>query len=299
MLVSLFFTQLIIAQVAQSKLLNELAILMSHDAASGYLTRTHVVADWTNTQGIDLVGQLECGSRSFDYRPYYKDGVLYAHHGGVKIDVPMEQAIDEVTAWSIKHPTDLVYFYINKCEGDDGCNDATKELLASKKIYSITDCNQLATLSTDDIRSAINSDVAGQVFAVFDCMDEEYDSSVTCYHHDYTCYDSWPKDTAAIPWQHMSDYAINTTTVDAATAHGSRLWMVQTHWQSSAGSITLGTAHRSDLLIDEEKSGVNTWVAKSITEGGVFERLNIVEVDNVCDAGVEIYAAINAYNAAH
>ena len=56
-------------------------MIMSHDAASGYLNREHVVADWTDTQGATLSEQLDCGSRSFDYRPYYKDGELFAHHG--------------------------------------------------------------------------------------------------------------------------------------------------------------------------------------------------------------------------
>ena len=61
--------------------LSEYAILMSHDAATGYLQRDHVVADWAITQSIDLVGQLDCGARSFDYRPYYTNGELFAHHG--------------------------------------------------------------------------------------------------------------------------------------------------------------------------------------------------------------------------
>ena len=49
---------------------NQLPLLMSHDAASGYLQRDKVVADWTITQSDGLVEQMECGSRSFDYRPY-------------------------------------------------------------------------------------------------------------------------------------------------------------------------------------------------------------------------------------
>jgi hypothetical protein len=46
------------------------------------MTTTHVVDDWAQTQSIGLAGQLDCGARSFDYRPYLKDdGELYAHHG--------------------------------------------------------------------------------------------------------------------------------------------------------------------------------------------------------------------------
>jgi hypothetical protein len=38
---------------------------------------------------------------------------------------------------------------------------------------------------------------------------------------------------------------------------------------------------------------VNQWVAQSIREGR-FKHLNIVEVDNVCDGGLDILDAINS-----
>ena len=49
-------------------LLNHYPMIMSHDAVSGELdeVRDFVVTDWTRTQGVGLVGQLDCGSRSFD-----------------------------------------------------------------------------------------------------------------------------------------------------------------------------------------------------------------------------------------
>jgi hypothetical protein len=67
--------------------LNQYPILLSHDAATGDLDkeRDHVVDDWAQTQSTGLVGQLNCGARGFDYRPYLKDGTLYAHHGPVVI----------------------------------------------------------------------------------------------------------------------------------------------------------------------------------------------------------------------
>ena len=90
----------------------------------------------------------------------------------------------------------------------------------------------------------------------------------------------------------MISYAVNTTKM--SKAHD-KLWMVQTHWQSTAGSITLGTAHRSSLLEDVERSGMNVWVADSINNM-LFEHVNIVEVDNVCDHGIDIYNALTKYN---
>lgn len=279
------------------KKLNEHATLMSHDAATGYLTRTHVVAHWTITQGTDLTGQLNCGARSFDYRPYYDDGVLYAHHGGVKIHTSMNQSIDDIAAWSSQHPDEFVMLYVTACDGDDGCTEAAKELVKSKEIYMIDDCSVLSTLSYEEIyaNSAMTQYNNGHVLALFGCIKEEYDSTVNCYNKDYTCYDAWPQDTSNVPWDHMKSYAWNTTNAAYVESFGYSPWMVQTHWQSTAGSITSGTLHKSSILQDEEKSKMNAWVLDAISTGQ-FDKINIVEVDNVCDGGNEIYEALQEYN---
>jgi len=146
--------------------------------------------------------------------------------------------------------------------------------------------------------SAMTEHNNGHVLALFDCVKQEYDSTINCYNKEYTCYDSWPKDTSNIPWEHMNSYALNTTATEYVASFGDSPWMVQTHWQSTAGSITSGTLHRSSLLIDEEKSKMNTWVLNNINNN-VFEQLNIVEVDNVCDGGLEIYKALQVYNNNH
>ena len=82
-----------LATVTDDTLLTSLPLIMSHDAASGEIIeeRDHVVMDWTKTQSVGLVGQLDCGARAFDYRPYLdKHDVLYAHHGPVVIHTTME-----------------------------------------------------------------------------------------------------------------------------------------------------------------------------------------------------------------
>eukprot|EP01032_Pedospumella_encystans_P037454 gene37454-42422_t len=67
---------------------------MAHDAASGEIVeeRDHVVMEWTRTQGTGLVGQLNCGVRSFDYRPYLQGDVLFAHHGPVVVHKTMSSS---------------------------------------------------------------------------------------------------------------------------------------------------------------------------------------------------------------
>ena len=199
--------------------LNEYAILMSHDAATGYMQRDHVVADWAITQSVDLIGQLDCGARSFDYRPYYYNGTLFAHHGnrinviilimssnclifigGVKVPHLMSNSLDEVMSWGAANPSEFVMFYISACDGDGGCMDASKSLVLSKNMYAITDCSELTSLTVEEVYSRSLLANGGHVFALFDCVSEEYDPSIECYHADYTCYDSWPENTSQIPW---------------------------------------------------------------------------------------------------
>ena len=92
----------------------------------------------------------------------------------------------------------------------------------------------------------------------------------------------------------MKSYA-NSVTSANYTHPSDRLWMVQTHWQTSAASITLGTLHLSSILKDEASSRVNDWVSRSILNSS-FDRLNIVEVDHVCDGGKDIYNSLQVYN---
>ena len=65
--------------------LNEWPMVMSHDAATGYLHQTlanEEVYRWTITQDRGAGGQLDCGVRGFDWRPALKkSGELVMHHG--------------------------------------------------------------------------------------------------------------------------------------------------------------------------------------------------------------------------
>jgi hypothetical protein len=70
------------------------------------------------------------------------------------------------------------------------------------------------------------------------------------------------------------------------------------HWQSDAESVVVGTLHRSSLLLDESRSGMNAWVIaklqESVNANGTqyFKNVNLVEVDNVCDGGLEMYKVL-------
>ncbi len=79
------------------------------------------------------MGQLNCGSRSFDYRPYLlENGTLVAHHGGVMIPYPMRTSMQEVINWCHKNPSELVIVYLSHFDGDvDGCEADSIALMSS------------------------------------------------------------------------------------------------------------------------------------------------------------------------
>ena len=275
------------------RLLVSYPFLMSHDAATGELVeeRDHIVAEWAKTQSVGLVGQLECGARSFDYRPFLDGETLYAHHGGIIVRKPMEESIQEVIEWSKTNQNDLVVFFITSFDGDDDCEEESIALLKRMGIYTITDCDDLSDLTYAAAKEAGKLSSGGSIIAIDDCVDSNYDSTINCYGNDYVCYDSWPENTSDIPWDALKADLFEVTGTDPTVDNPTSMWMAQAHWQSTALSIALGTLHNSSLLLDESRAGVNSWVVDAIN-GGQFKYLNYLEVDNVCDNGPAIYDAL-------
>ena len=178
-----------------------------------------------STSSVNLPAQLDCGSRSFDYRPYYSDGTLYAHHGPYVVRKPMSDVFSEVMAWCNAHPTELVIFDINSCDGDDGCYEAALALVQSLGVYMVNDCNVLSALTYSGAKSAGKLPGGGSLIAVFDCTEGLYDDTINCYSKDYTCYDSWPAESSNEPWNHMKEY-MRSVTVQIPVADG-RLFSAQ------------------------------------------------------------------------
>lgn len=269
-------------------------MIMAHDAATGELdeARDHVVADWARTQSVGLVGQLDCGARSFDYRPALdKDGTIFPKHGPVTIHKSMKSSVLELISWTEKHPSELVVLYLSHFDGD-GCQDSVTALLTELKVPMIKDCS-LLSLPYQQIQTMATLSVGkGRLLAVFDCMAENYDPSIECYGKDFVCYDSWPENTTQVAFSAFDAYMTSTTSADP-TLSSTNLWMAQGHWQSSAQSVVHGTLHRSSLLLDEERSQANQHVASVILQEG-YPFLNVLELDHVCDKGDKVSEAIEA-----
>ena len=98
---------------------------------------------------------LNCGARSFDWRPYLVDGgTLEMHHGDITVDHPMAGSLDEMVAWARDHDTaaDLVLLHTTECKIETAgstptCAGALAALLASRKIAHVTDCTELRGLT--------------------------------------------------------------------------------------------------------------------------------------------------------
>lgn len=280
--------------------LNLYPIIMTHDSATGELdeSRDYIVADWAKTQSATLVNQLNCGARAFDYRPKLEsDKLIYAHHGGITIRVPMSESVKSIAAWANSNPDDLVMLYLSHFDGD-GCEDEVVKLLTSMRVKMIratsssTCQQQLQGLAYGQAKAMSTlHDGPGSVLAVFDCTEENYDSRINCYGKDFTCYDSWPDNTKQIPFDHLRSYVINTTLADPTTS-SANLWMNQAHWQSTAATVSLGTLHRSSLIEDERRSALNLWV-KDMIYNQEMPYLNVLELEDVCDHGQEVYEAIS------
>lgn len=267
-------------------LLRNYPLLMTHDAATGELVedRDHIVADWAKTQSVGLGEQLKCGARSFDYRPTLEDdGTLYAHHGGVTIRKPMQESVSDILTWNVQNPDEFVLLYISHMDSDN-CTAAVESLLTSMKVPYTKDCAALNTWTYAHALEVSSLSFGGHLLAIFDCVDEQYDESIECYIDRDVCYEG--DKLATKGYQKLTSYLTTLTASPPST-----LYMVQAHWQSSVSSVAKGTLHLSSLLLDESRATLNAYLAQEI-RGQAYPNMGLLEVDNVCDGGLEILQAL-------
>jgi len=295
-----------------SRLLLEYPFITSHDSASGYLKDTdHFVEEqfvkYTKTQVGGIDEQLNCGARAFDYRPYVNSNEtsskVVAHHGGVVIPYEMSQTLDEILSFQQqqqeqKQKQDLVLIYVNKIEGNNcqngNCEQAVLDVLNAKQIAYIgpDQCDMYVTLSYQDALSMTKG--SNGVLAVYEpCADENYDPTITCYGFQdktkYSCYGNRDGgDHSDIPLGALDAYIAIWS---QSPPISKQLWLTQAHWQSSVESVPMGILHGSSVTLDEERSSVNSRVAGNIRSGAI-KYANLLELDNVCDGGNDIYSAL-------
>eukprot|EP00466_Bigelowiella_natans_P004552 jgi/Bigna1/42626/e_gw1.66.33.1 len=258
-------------------LLNQWPMILTHDAATGYL-KNGLVDNWAKTQDGGLAEQLDCGARSFDLRPHLQDGKLEMHHGDIVVPHEFKDAMEEVVEWAGRNQTELVVVYISDCTGDTACVDSTLDVLSSFNITMLGAEADIAGLTLSRAMERGRLSNGGSVLAVMNVVEENYDPSIVCYDGTRWCYGNKADEIFSAFWNYM-----NRTTADLP-AEG-RLSMVQAHWQENADTVIAGTLLGSSLLKDEERSKTIREVTEKLVD---FPHINLIEVNNVCDGGNEL-----------
>ena len=71
------------------------------------------------------------------------------------------------------------------------------------------------------------------------------------------------------------------------------LFTVQALWQETVDSVIVSGLHDSSLLLDESKSQINHILTeKIINKEFDVTNVNAVEINNVCDGGIELLNAL-------
>eukprot|EP00040_Diaphanoeca_grandis_P043906 m.10688 g.10688 ORF g.10688 m.10688 type:complete len:339 (+) comp8438_c0_seq1:171-1187(+) len=313
------------AAVDSNTLITRAPMIMAHDSATGYLGKG-LVNGWAKTQSDGLVSQLECGARALDSRPMSKNGKLIWHHGGVSVNYMFETSVQDISNWLHQNPTELVLMVISDCEGD-GCADNVTTALHAANVTSITKCTDLATMTLGRAKDIGALAGGGSLLAIRDdlssdsCSNSHYDSTVACsgylsntpavikplknnYQQQLHLQSSktelggqdffacWKTDkTKDIPVNHIYKY------LDSVAAQGLSdvsFNQAQAIWQETTDSVVIGTLRESSLLKDETNSGLNAMLVENIKAKRWQNNISFIEINNVCDSGKELYAAIQA-----
>lgn len=269
-----------VAALDENTLLNRASFLMTHNSATG--EDPSGFAGCNNQGDSTMVQQLECGARAFDYRPHLESsGVRAQHTSFCPVSTPMTDSVTSVIDWLDTNPNELVILYVSHFEWDSGftdiqTKDAAAAVLTSLGVNTIRDCSQLAGLTIGDIKSlpALPNNNGGYLLAIFgdvngggECMDEQYDDSITCC--DFTNFDNYMSTRADFPNPNM--------------VNSSQLYMTQALWQGSGNHVEL-----------ESSTNLNNYVSTKVVNGE-YNFVNFLEVNNVCNNGLVLKAALDTY----
>jgi hypothetical protein len=98
-----------------SLLLSQASFVLSHDAATGYLS-DHAVSSMAKSYAKNQIGtvyqQLNDGARALDIRPkLLANGTVVCHHGVIVIPVTLQQLVRDALRWCRDNPQELVLIF--------------------------------------------------------------------------------------------------------------------------------------------------------------------------------------------
>merc|ERR1719158_2160571 len=287
--------------------------IVSHDAATGYLpSKYDFVTLFAKTQRGTWPQQLDCGARVFDMRigPITKNGSLIFHHGPLAIHTLFEDALKDTLTWARNNDGNLIVLYMAEALGHvpfEDSEEVPKLEFQRRKLYEtpaydsktvalfrkiigqydvpfLQGCTSLHQMTVGEARKLAAK--SNGVFAIdSSCMNENFDPSVHCAHlsalHPYCCFKSGLSST---PFQHLWNDLEHAT-----QKMPSSLGFAQAHWQYDYPSMA--ASFGGSVLKDNAYSGVNRKVVERVKNGD-WEHLSWIELNDVCDAGAELYEAL-------
>jgi hypothetical protein len=175
-------------------LLSEASFLLSHDAATGYMTRnvrskSGLARRYTQTQVTStFYDQLDDGARALDIRPLLlKNGTIVFQHGVIRIDnVDIYTAMEHVLQWCKDNPSELVLLlpshfayestttvsFSSRTTNGDGSITVDDEVLAYyDNIADYNDNDNNADDSEQAVFDALSRALATLGIPVYECTD--------------------------------------------------------------------------------------------------------------------------------
>lgn len=278
-----------------------------------------------------ITKQLNCGARAIDWRSRVDEstgGIVEGTHATMSVKHKLSDSLAEIVAWANAHPDDedLVVFSVARCLGWSNCTDLTRRAVQQAGL-AIVPCQTLASLTMGQALDTGRLPGGGHALAIVDgCLEMNWNETLSCSGYGsskarlgaavgtrpqgadieeavaraqglarqgselrtyYTCYGS----SRDFPTARLFDY-LDRTSVGGPPAAGG-LWQMQALWQETKDSVEIGVLEVSSLLLDESKSGLNAQVTRAVAAGR-WKDINLLEVNNVCDGGPELLAALRA-----
>jgi len=269
--------------------LSRVPFLMAHDAATtyrhDYSLPAEILAGQVQTQQEGgFTSLLDCGVRAFDVRPCYTEhGQLYMHHGDATIKRPLADALREIVDWAGSHRESLILVYVSHCGGGVGCTGGTATANPPCESATADALRQLGITKLPSVDISYGEALQrgrlsnGGVVLALEQVSENYDESIQ--------YCAGLKVKASA----FEDLFAYMDRIAAQKPSGSELVITQAHWQDPHTTFVDGCAE--SVLRMESASKINSEIATTISSGR-WPYINLLEVDNACDQGLELKAAL-------
>jgi 1-phosphatidylinositol phosphodiesterase len=175
-------------KIIDEKQLNEIVLPGSHDSGMMELRNCNIGAPLAyklvKTQKLNIIEQLEQGTRYFDFRVDYDKNQLTTYHRTKAVGLdgrgcsgqPIKSALDQTVHFLRQHPSEVAIIKFSHFRSDSGHNpeDTKNRLNALMNNY---DEYLYKDASNPNLGNVKINNLRGKIVAVFDNFDKRIDSS--------------------------------------------------------------------------------------------------------------------------